>query len=158
MATESRIPAAFDNLYARLEASTELQEMDCAVWDGPPVTGDNRDGIFLGYDGNPDGEFLAASTTQRNVSIGQRKRDESIAITGCAIVLLGNGTWKEARDRAFALIDIVGQALRTTADDPALGQPPPSFAEFESGDLFQEPLEVGNQARVPFTIRFNTRV
>src|SRR5206468_7305615 len=117
--TEWRLPAAIDAIVAA------LQGLGVQVWDGPIVSGDYDDAIYIGFDGDYGGEELAATTVQTWAGIGQRKRDEDHTITCAVVVLLGNEStsWKPARDKVAALLDAVGQALRNDATlGPAVGQ------------------------------------
>ena len=96
--TEWRLPAAIDAIVAA------LQGLGVQVWDGPIVSGDYDDAIYIGFDGDYGGEELAATTVQTWAGIGQRKRDEDHTITCAVVVLLGNEStsWKPARDKALA--------------------------------------------------------
>lgn len=154
---ETRSPAAIDAIAAALLAD------GLAVFDGPIVNGDQGLKVFIGYDGDPAGDFLAASTTQAWSGIGQRKRDETITIR-CAIVSgVGNDdtSWKPVRDTVYAAYDQIGSKLRSNASSlgPSLGLPAPSVAEcMTEGSFFQEPTENGMQGRLTFTITYQTRV
>jgi len=157
--TESRVPATFDALVSTLQAAVAA---DVAVWDGPIVTGDYRNAVYIGYDGAPESEFKASDTDQAWAAIGQRKRNEEIHIVGAVVVLFGGTapSWKATRDAAFSILQSIGQSLRA---DPSLGQNSPSYvdtfvAELWPGEYFQEPCPAGNQARIVFTIHVKTRV
>lgn len=149
---ETRVPASIDAIVAALQAA------GLTIWDGPIVSGDFSSAVFIGYDGDPDGDYRAVTTTQTWSGLGQRKRDEEDLISCAAVALLGTSdtSWKPTRDAVYALLDTVGQTLRA---DPSLAQPPPYTAEILTGDYFQEATTSGNQGRLVFTIRIsNTRV
>jgi hypothetical protein len=149
---QSKIPAAIDAIVAALKAAG-LQ-----VWDGPVLTGDYEDAVFIGYDAYPDVvEQRSAGSTQTWAGLGQRARDEDIVISCAVVTLTGDTdtTWKPARDKAFAMLETVGQVLR---NDPSLGLPPPSVAELEPGDYFEETSPAGYQCRIAFQIHYQTRV
>lgn len=151
---ETRMAAAIDVLYDRWTAAN----LGAKVWDGPIVSGDYGDAIYIGYDADPEGEAQAASIEQEWAGVGtNRRRNESLDITCAAVVLVGasDERWKTARDRVTALIDGLGANLRA---DPSLGQSPPFRAELMPGDYFQESTDAGHQARQLFTVHIETRV
>jgi hypothetical protein len=154
--TEWRLPAAIDAIVAA------LQTAGIQVWDGPLVTGDYSDAVYIGYDADPrGGEELASVTQQDWAGIGQRRRNDEHTITCAIVVLIGTDatSWKPARDKVAALLDTVGQVLRNDATlGPSLGLSPPSVAQLQPGSYFQESLEEGFQARLLFTINYRTRV
>lgn len=149
---ETRLPAAIDAIVASLKAA------GLTVWDGPILSGDYGDAVYVGYDADPGiGEEHASTTTQAWAGLGQRKRDEENQITCAVVTVTGDDltAWKPARDAAYALLETVGQVLRA---DPSLALSPPSVAELRPGDYFQEPGPAGFQARIVFSIHHKTRV
>lgn len=157
---ESRLPAAIDYLVGVFTNSSALQALNVVTWDGPPVSEDYRDAVFVGYDagGTDSSEFQAATIAQKWAGIGQRKRDEETQITCAVVVTMGDPGWKPVRDRAFAILEAVGQILRA---DPSLGLTPPadySIAEMWPGDYFQIAEENGWQAVLQFVVHHKTRV
>lgn len=152
---ETRIAAAIDALYDALTASNPTTY---DVWDGPILSGNIRDAIHLGYDADPEGDAQSGASDQEWAGVGtNRRRNESLDITGAVVVLVGDSSprWKPTRDRAIALMDAVGQVLRA---DPALGQSPPFRAELIPGDYYQENGPSGYQARFVFTVHIETRI
>jgi hypothetical protein len=149
---QTRIPASIDAIV------TALQAAGLNVWDGPILTGDYTDSVYIGYDAQPDiVEQRAATSMQSWAGLGNRARNEDNGIT-CAVVTLTGDTansWKAARDHAFSMLETVGQVLRA---DPSLGLSPPSVAELEPGDYFQEIGPAGYQCRIAFVIHHLTRV
>lgn len=150
---ESRLAAAIDALYDAIQAA----DLGVDVWDGPVVSGNSGDAIFIGYDADPEGGGQAGDSSQQWAGLGRKARDESLGIVCAAISLVGDSDarWKPARDRAVSLIESVGQVLRA---DPSLGQGPPFAAELQPGEYFQEPGPDGYQARFVFVVRVQTRV
>lgn len=150
---QSRLPASID---AIVEALTTA---GVTVWDGPILTGDYGDAIYIGYDADPQGGEERASSTEQTwaSAIGQKARNEDLQIICAIVTLTGNddASWKPARDTAFALLETVGTVLRA---DPSLGLSPPSVAELWPGDYFQEVGPAGLQTRIAFVINHKTRV
>lgn len=149
---QTRIPAAIDAIV------TALQGAGLKVWDGPVLTGDYGNCVFIGFDAQPDlVESRAASSAQAWSGLGQRARDENLQITGAVVTLTGNTdeSWKAARDIAFAMLESIGQVLRS---NPSLGLSSPSVAELQPGDYYQEIGPAGYQCRIAFAVHHMTRV
>ncbi|TMR11749.1 hypothetical protein ETD86_34845 [Nonomuraea turkmeniaca] len=128
------------------------------VVDGPLVTGNPlHEVIFVGYDGSRQGEGdgEAVDLRQEWASIGQKAKDETFTVTCAVVVWSGSTKVRPIRERAFALLAAVEDALRA---DPSLGLPPPTIVAFVSGSLFQEQPDTGMQARIPFRIAVQTRI
>lgn len=157
MATTSRVPATIDALMSTLAAP--LATAGKALWDGPVVTGDYTDSVHIGYDGDPEGDYQTADPGQEWAGIGAKKRDEEFDIICAAVALVGGGTTKQARDTAYAMTEIVEDALRS---DPSLGLGPPTSpvfsAEFRGGPVFTEDTSAGWQVRILFNIHVKTRI
>lgn len=157
MVVQSRFPAAADAIVAGLVAA------GLKVWDGPIITGDYSNAVYIGFDGDyADGEERAASINQEWHGLGAKARKEEIQIPCAVVVLTGNGdtTWKPTRDTGFAILETIGQTLRA---DPSLGLGPPTVsadfvAELWPGDTFQETGPAGMQLRIVFDIHIKTRV
>lgn len=143
MAT-SRIPATINAVV------TALRNAGLKVWDGPVITGDYGDAVYIGYDGNPEGEFQSTSGTQSWAGLGAKRRNERFTIFCAVVALVGDsGDVQGSRENAYALLAGVEDALRA---DPSLGQPPPFVAAMNSNDLFLEQGDAGLQSRIVFTI------
>lgn len=145
----SRAPATITALVAAVGAVIEH------TVDGPMVSSDFTDAVFIGYDGNPRGDMLAVEETQEWAGLGQRRRGQDFAVICAATALSGEKNPSDARGRAYALLAQVEQVLR---DNPALGFSPPFRAEIESGDLFIDQLTNGIQARLVFRVHVVTRI
>lgn len=150
---ETRLAAAIDALYDTVTAAAT----GVNVWDGPVLSGNSGDTIHIGFDGDLEGDAKAADTEQEWAGVGRRSRDEEIDIVCAAVVLVGSSDarWKTARDRAKALIETVGVALRA---NPSLGLSPPIVFELQPGEYFQENGPAGYQARFVFTVHVTTRI
>jgi hypothetical protein len=142
----------FDSVDAIVSA---LKGAGLLVWDGPVVTGDFRDAVFVGYDGDPEGAFEAATMTQDWAGLGAKRRDETLDIHCAVVALSGESDTKSARDRAKTVLTTVETTLRA---NPGLGQPSPFVAGLKPVAAFQEPIDVGLQVRITFTISIMTRV
>lgn len=151
---ESRVPDAIDNLVALFEAAPALAGV--TVVDGPIVTNDPlREAIFVGYDGDPDGEGQAVDFGQEWASIGQLAKDETFSVTCAVVVWRGSTKVRPVRVRAYELMAAVGVVLRT---DPSLGLPPPTVVALASGSLFQAQRQSGLECRIPFQVAVSTRI
>jgi hypothetical protein len=142
----------FDSIDAVVAA---LKAAGVTVWDGPVSSGDFGDAVFVGYDGDPDGAFEAATMGQDWTGLGAKRRDETLDLHCAVVTLSGDSDWKPARDRARAVLTIVETTLRA---DPSLGQPSPFVAGVRPVAAFQEPTTDGLQIRITFTISIKTRV
>ncbi|MGH3672194.1 MAG: hypothetical protein ACRDSH_16430 [Pseudonocardiaceae bacterium] len=151
--SSSRAPAAVDALVAAVTAGLP----NSPVWDGPVPSGDYRDGVFIGYDGDPLGERESLASTQDWAGIGAKKRTETIDILCAVVAVDGDGVPKKARDAAYALLAAVENVLRA---DPSLAQTPtPFIAAVTTPRLLWDWLETaGLQARITFTVHIETRI
>jgi hypothetical protein len=154
MTTTSRAPDAIDRLVALFDAAPQLDGVK--VVDGPIVTGDPlHEAVYVGYDGDPDGDGLAVDFSQEWASIGQKAKNETFTVT-CAVVVWKGGTKvRPIRARAFELLAAVEDLLR---GDPALGMPPPTVVAFASGSCVQSQRASGLEVRIPFQIAVQTRI
>jgi hypothetical protein len=150
MAT-SRVPAALDALIAALRGSSALTGV--RVYDGPELAdGAVEEGIWVGYNGDPDADEPAVAATQEWAGLGARAKDEAFSVTCCAIVRSGSTaaeTVRAARNRVYVLFAGVEDAVRA---DPSLGLPKPAWFSTTAASLFQEPTTAGTQARLVFTV------
>lgn len=147
----SRAPAVLAFVHAGVDAAVPTP-----VFLGDVPTGDTRDLLFLGYDGDPEGERVAVSVTREWVGTGSsRRRTERIEIVCAGCALVGTGSFAEATGRVSALMTAVDDFVTA---NPALGQPPPTTALVEAGDLFTDHTAAGLQARWVFRIAVTTRI
>ncbi|MEU0041318.1 hypothetical protein ABZ063_47185, partial [Streptomyces sp. NPDC006333] len=65
----SRVPALIDALVSALQAAPDLSTV--RVVDGPLVTDSAaREWVFVGYDGDDEGDFITAATIQEWAGLG----------------------------------------------------------------------------------------
>lgn len=148
----TRIPDAIDKL-VEIWAS-----VDARVIDGPVVTGGEPvKRLYVGYDGDPEGEHAGASGDQSWAgTVGAHRRDETFTVPCCVVVHKGSGTVKAARDAAFAIVDSASTILRANV---SLGFPSPSNAQLADISLGYGLSEnTGLEVRVPFNVHVSTRI
>lgn len=121
------------------------------VVDGPVVVGDTADFVFIGYDGDPDGDWSAAIISQDWAGIGTKKRNEFFDIVGAVVSRYSADDAKTARTRVQAQFTLVENAILA---DPSLGFAPPCVAGVNPIQLFAE----DGQYRLPFVVRVQTRI
>ncbi|MFE7347522.1 hypothetical protein [Streptomyces fimicarius] len=142
----SRVPELIDALVAALRADEGLAGV--VVTDGPEVTaGAVPDWIVVGFDGDGDGDFQAASSVQDWASLGT-DRTEQFQLTVAVIALRGDTDVKAARDRVYALAAPVRALLWA---DPSLGLPSLQVG-VGAAQLSQVQTEQGVQAVLLLTL------
>lgn len=146
---DSRVPATIDALKSLWSAT------GATVWDGPVVTGDYSDCLFVGYDGDPDGDFQSAECDSEWAGLGAKARVEEFDIICAVVTLVGDQDMKAARDNAYAQFKKAADAVRA---DPSLGQAPPYMASVKGGSLFTENNPEGLQMRIVFRVHVVTRI
>lgn len=150
----SRVPAAIDAVLALLDGS--LSE-GTVVIDGPTIvtTGATKQ-VYVGYDGDPDGDYVAASSDQDWASaLGTGRREETLTVACAVLVQNGAGNVKQARDDAYAVLGEVSDILRANVN---LGFPAPSVAHLRNPGLHQYQTNSGVEARITFEIALSTRI
>lgn len=154
----SRVPATLKRLH-ELWTSTFAADKTINVWLGQVATGDPTDALWVGWDGNPDGDDQMATSRTAWAGIGAKRRDEDIAIVCSICVLQGIGSdaggVQAAIDRVYAQHTVAEDALRA---DPSLGQGPPFVAACSTGELYMHPqTDQGLLARLVFAVTVQTR-
>jgi hypothetical protein len=147
--SETRVDEAILALVALWTAA------DISTVDGPFVSGDTGDRLFVGYDGDPEGEMQAAELESEWSGIGTTKRDEEFDIFCAVVTRSGFRRASEARTAALALYQTASVALRA---NPSLGLPPPSVAAPKPQGLFTPPTSQGVQGRLVFNVHVKTRI
>lgn len=137
----------FDSIDAVI---TALTNAGLTVLDGTGPTGDYQASVWVGYDGDPDGDWRAADIDQQWAGVGTTKVDETFDIV-CAIVAPFDETVKSGRDSVKALFATVETTLRS---DLSRGFTPPYIAMVRPRQLFYDP----DGARLVFSVTVNTRV
>jgi hypothetical protein len=154
MASPSRIPELIDAFVAALEASVDLAGVK--VVDGPLVSDSAAsEWVFVGYDADPEGDFVTASTTQQWAGLGAKAKSEDIQLAGAVLVRLGSTAVKACRNRTFEVFGAVEATLRA---DPSLGLPSPTVCGISETAFHTEQTDRGVQGRLPFTLTCTTRI
>ncbi|MCX3064206.1 hypothetical protein [Streptomyces beihaiensis] len=154
MTSASRVPELIDAFMTALTAAAGLNGVQ--IVDGPLVaTSSASEFVFVGYDGDPQGEFMTAQTTQEWAGLGARAKTEDITLTGAVLVQQGATDVKPCRDRTFAVFAEVEAVVRA---DPALGLPTPTVCSISEHTLHTEQTDRGIQGRLPFTLTCSTRI
>lgn len=153
MAT-SRLPALIDALVDAFQASAALSAV--RVVDGPLVTDSAaQEWLFVGYDGDEQGDFTTATTTQEWAGLGAKRKNEDIALTCAVLVQRGSTDVRSCRIRTFEIFAAVEDVLRA---DPALGFDTPTVCAVTDNTFHTEQTSSGVQGRMPFTITCTTRI
>ncbi|NYV72985.1 hypothetical protein [Streptomyces sp. UH6] len=110
------VAEAIDALVALGQGDPALA--DVLVLDGPLVSDSNaRELLIVGYDGDPNGDFEAASTTGEFADLGTG-REEVFQVTVAALVSNGASDVRAARVRAY---EIGGRVTAWLRADPSIG-------------------------------------
>lgn len=136
-------------------ANTAMAGTGCAVFRGPFITGDPGNSLFIGYDGDPGGDFQSVLQTSEWAGLGAKARNELFDVL-CAITgIFGDGDVKAATDKVYSLYSAFENAMRA---DPDLNQPPRFTAAVTTAQLFTIPHPAGLQVRLAFNVRVSARI
>lgn len=150
----SRVPDLIDAFVPRLEASPDLSTVK--VVDGPLVTDSAaQEWLFVGYDGDEEGDFIAATTQQEWAGLGAKKKNEDIVLTCAILVQRGSTDVRSCRVRTYEIFAAVESVLRA---DPSLGFSTPTVCAVTEHTFHQEQTPDGIQGRLPFTVTCTTRI
>lgn len=161
----SRVDAAITAIVAALQADAVVPTL-AAVVDGPLVGGDQTETrVYVGYDGDPDGDFNATENWSQDwAGLGAQRKDESFDVVCAVWSFSGDLDVPARRQKALAVFSAVEDALRTPLNI-GLGLPQPTVAWLSSAQLVQEPVRavdsdqlIGLRARIPFSISVRTRI
>lgn len=144
----TRMFDAIDRVIAILEGA------GANVVDGPVVVGDSIDFVYVGYDGDPEGEWLAVQGDQEWAGVGSTDRDETFDLWCAVVSRYSADAPKAARDRVKVQFTIVENAI---VADPSLSmsaQVKYCVAAVHPVNLFAE----DGQYRLTFVVRVKTRV
>lgn len=147
----SRVPATLDALVSLAESTVTT----ATVYRGPFVTGNPGNQLFIGYDGDPDGDFRAVVTDTEWVGLGAERREERFEVMCAIVVTKGNADVKAAVDDVYVIHSDFEDGLRA---NPSLSQPPVFVAEAVGGELMLLADTAGLQARLQFRVRVRTRI
>lgn len=142
-------------VHSALLAGAAVAATGARVELGPVVTGDPSDTIWVGFDGDPDGEMQAGSRTSEWAGLGAKKRNETNTVTCAITALAGDGDVDAALTRIDAIFDAVENTLRSA---PALAQTPPFVAAVADGALFMDVTAAGLEPRLVFTVTAQARI
>ncbi|MEU2340064.1 hypothetical protein ABZ608_42165 [Streptomyces sp. NPDC013172] len=150
----SRVPDLIDALVPRLAASSDLA--DVKVVDGPLVTDSAAlEWLFVGYDGDNEGDFIAATAQQEWAGLGAKKKNEDITLTCAIVVERGSTEVRSCRSRTYEIFAAVENVLRA---DPSLGFSTPTVCAVTEHTFHQAQTPEGIQGRLPFTVTCTTRI
>lgn len=150
----SRVPALIDALVPALQASPDLATVK--VVDGPLVSDSAaQEWVFVGYDGDEDGDFATATSQQEWAGLGAKKKNEEITLTCAILVQRGSTDVRGCRTRTYEVFAAVENTLRA---DPSLGFPTPTVCAVTEHSFHQEQTADGIQGRLPFTVTCTTRI
>lgn len=149
----SRVPAALTQLATT--ATTAVASLGCKVYRGPFVTGDPGKALFIGYDGDPAGDFRGVVTTSEWAGIGAKARNEEFTIVCAITVNSGDPDVARATDDTYAIHAAFEAAVRA---DPSLNQAPRFTAALAGGELFTMPHPAGLQVRLSFVVSASARI
>lgn len=156
MAT-SALPNAITQLLAILRARPALQD-GVLILDGPP-TGDvsRADLIAVGWSTEED---QAGELVQNFNAAGARTRDEDFSIAGVIDTWSGDAEFAVVRERVFALLGEVEDALRASSSSPEAPTLNGAvlWAHLTRGVLRQYNTDSGVRAALTFTVTCHARI
>ncbi|MFJ4974209.1 hypothetical protein ACIP6X_02460 [Streptomyces coeruleorubidus] len=155
MAT-SAVPGAMAALVAILRAAPDLADVE--ILDGPPTVDMARsDVIAVGW--SSEGE-QAAQFAQTFNAAGARTRDEDFDIRCLIDVWHGGNDFAAVRQRAFAVLGVVENAIRASAPDPTAPTLNGAvlWAHLTQGALIQSFTDQGARAGLAFTVTCHARI
>lgn len=158
----SRAPASLIAVHQLFhEALTDEYGDEVDAYLGPYPSGDPDDAVFVGYDGNPEGDLEAVVHRQSWAgAVGQGRRDEQFDIRCCVLNLAGANSVDaigQAIMRVYGIFGVLARALHT---DPHLGLGVhPYRAEITGPSSYLPPgSQAGIEARVTFDVHVETRI
>jgi hypothetical protein len=155
MAT-SAIPAAIDALLEIVGAAPDLAGVQ--VIDGPPV-GDMSEQDYLSIGWQPDSEEAVQMVQDFNAA-GARTRDEDFTILCWLDTWTGDSDVKARRDRAFALLAVIEDAIRASGASPTAPTLNGTvlWAHLTGALLKQANTDQGTRAGIAFTVTCRARI
>lgn len=149
----SRFAATLTQLTAT--ATTALAGTGCAVFRGPVVTGDPGTALFIGFDGDPMGDFQSVLQSSEWAGLGAKARNEMFDVMCSLTAIFGDGDVASATNNVHTLFTTFEAAMRA---DPSLNQAPRFTAEVNNAQLFTTPHPTGLQVRLAFNVRVSARI
>ncbi|MEU3899739.1 hypothetical protein [Streptomyces sp. NPDC045251] len=140
------VPELIDALVGRFKTEDGLS--DAGVTDGPELSASGRDDwVLVGYDGDQDGEYLAAVTEEAWAALDP-SRQRTLQITVTLLARSGDGDVRAARARVYAMKRVIQDVLYA---DPSVNLPGAQCA-IGATSLHQPQTDVGVQARLVLTL------
>lgn len=149
----TRVPAVLSQLTS--VATTALANSTCTVYRGPFVTSDTGDALFIGYDGDPGGDFRSVLSTSEWAGLGAKARNEEFRVFCGITCMRGDANVQSAVDDAFTIYNLFEDAVRAT---PSLSQAPRITVALNTGELFTLPHPSGLQIRLGFSVAVSARI
>jgi hypothetical protein len=140
----SSIPRVKSALVTALESATWPGARPTVSWGWP--RGDHREMVLVGD---------TLSSSQRWSHLGARLREEDYTLEVVISVLHPGDTQQEATERAFALLAVIEETLRS---GPNLDLPGITFAEIADPDLAEAPADEGYAAVIVTGIHVTGRI
>lgn len=141
------VPDVIDALVPRLRTEDGLTGV--GVTDGPEITSEDRnDWVLVGFDGDPEGEFRAATTEEAWAGLGS-SRESLIRLTVTLLARRGDADVRAARLRVYEMAGVVRGMLRA---DPSLGLPGVQCAIGSTSFHQPQTADSGIQARLVLTL------
>jgi hypothetical protein len=133
------------------------------VYLGPLVSGDPDDAVFIGYDGDPLGDFECVRHTQVWGALGQKARDEEFDVLCCIMNRAGQTDADgvaECFDRLYRIFTLIANSIHAV---PSLGLGPPMTpymtADIRNFGAYMPLMESGDvQPRLSYNVHVRTRM
>lgn len=130
------------------------------VYLGPLVSGDPDDAVFVGYDGDPVGEFQMVTHVQDWAGLGQRKQSDVFDIHCCILTMRGvtdGAGFADGIERLYAIWLALTGPLK---EDPSMGMGvSPWVTSIRSfGAYAPTDADRGVEPRIGFDVHIETRV
>ncbi|MGW6295168.1 hypothetical protein [Streptomyces sp. NPDC055058] len=140
------VPELIDAAVTRFRQEEGLA--DAGIADGPELTGEDRDDwVLVGFDGDQEGEFLAATSEEDWAGLGT-SREKTIQLTVGLLARRGDGDVKAARKRVYEMRRVIARVL---ALEPDLGLPGAECV-IRATSFHQPQTDAGVQARLALTL------
>jgi hypothetical protein len=94
------------------------------VYLGPLYSGDPDDAVFVGYDGDPGGEFEMVTHVQNWAALGQRAQHDHFDVHCCILAMAGVSDGKAMSDAMARLYGIWRTLTVALKADPSMGMGP----------------------------------
>jgi hypothetical protein len=152
----SAVPGAIAALLAILRAAPELANV--LVSDGPP-TQDLADDDFIAVGWSDEGNQAVHMAQEFNAA-GARTRNEDFEISGWIDCWRGDHDFSTVRERAFALLAVIENAIRASGPNPTAPtlNGAVQWAHLTGGVLRQSFTDQGTRAALTFSVTCHARI